>query len=71
MKLTRIAILAVKGVRGSGKRLAEAIGVTETTMVRYLKENDDNLTKAAALDIIRELTGLQDDQILEREPVKA
>lgn len=71
MKLTRIAILAVKGVRGSGKRLAEAIGVTETTMVRYLKENDDNLTKAAALDIIRELTGLQDDQILERESVKA
>lgn len=71
MKLSKIAILAVKGVRGSGKRLAEAIGVTEATMVRYLKENDDNLTKAAALDIIRELTGLQDDQILERESVKA
>lgn len=71
MKLSKIAILAVRGVRGSGKRLAEAIGVSEATMTRYLRENDDNLTKAAALAIIREITGLTDEEILVAEPAKA
>jgi transcriptional regulator with XRE-family HTH domain len=71
MKLSKIAILAVRGVRGSGKLLAEAIGVSEVTMSRYLRDNDDNLTKAAALAIIRELTGLTDDEILIEEPIKA
>lgn len=71
MKLSKIAILAVRGVRGSGKKLAEAIGVSENTVVKYLRENDDNLTKAAALAVIRELTGLTDDQILEPEQVGA
>jgi hypothetical protein len=40
-------------------------------IMRYLEENSDNLTKAAALDVIREETGLSDDQILESNMVES
>lgn len=65
MKLSRIAILAIRGSKGIVPKLAEALGVSEQTIYRYLNdETDDNLTKAAALTIIRNTTGLSDDQIL-------
>lgn len=72
MKLTHIAILAVKG---SGKdmidKLADVLGVTDKTIYRYISDNSDELTKAAALKVIREETGLTDDQILEETTEEA
>lgn len=46
-------------------RLALALDVTEQTVIRYIKGNKPELTQAAALRVIREETGLTDEQILE------
>jgi hypothetical protein len=67
MKLTKTALDAINtpAVR---RRLMEALGdVAESTIYRYIASNDDNLTKAAALKVIREATGLTDEEILEEE----
>lgn len=45
-------------------KIAVALGVSEQTIIRYISENHENLTKAAALKIIRDETGLADSQIL-------
>lgn len=67
MKLTKIALLAVKGC-GSAiiKRLASALFISESHVYKLIRENSDDLTKAAALEVIREETGLTDDEILEK-----
>lgn len=66
MKLSKIAILAVRGAcPGIIKKLSDVGLGSEPTIYRYINDNDDNLTKAAALRVIREETGLTDDQILE------
>lgn len=71
MRLSRIAILAVKGASpGIIKLLAEAIGVSEPSIYRFINENDDNLTKAAAIKVIELETGLTREQILEEEQVE-
>ena len=66
MKLSKIAILAL---RGCGKdfrsQLADKCGVSLRTINRWITNNDDNLTKADALQMIRFETGLQDHEILE------
>lgn len=68
MKLSKVAILALKGSGVDFKeRLAKSIGVSLQTLYRYIVENDDAMTKAAAMELIREMTGLDDDEILERE----
>lgn len=46
-------------------KIALALKVSDQTVCRYIKDNDDELTKAAALIVIRKETGLKDDQILE------
>jgi hypothetical protein len=45
----------------------DALGVTEFTISRYIQRNSDNLTKAAALRVIRKITGMNDEQILEEK----
>lgn len=68
MRLSHIAILAVKGASpGIVKKLAGAIGASESSIYRFINDNDDNLTKAAALKVIREETGLSDHDILEED----
>lgn len=68
MRLSRIAILAIKGAcPGIIEKLSDALDSSEQTIYRYISDNSDNLTKAAALKVIREETGLTDDQILESE----
>ncbi|WP_081148069.1 hypothetical protein [Niastella vici] len=47
------------------RRLMDVLGCTEFTIARYIQKNSDNLTKAAALQVIREVTGLTDSEILE------
>ena len=72
MKLTQAAIDEIKRIsRNKGdikSKLALALGCSVYTIDRYLGDkDDDNLTKAAALAVIREETGLEDSQILEAE----
>lgn len=47
------------------RRLMDVLGCTEFTIARYIQKNSDNLTKAAAMQVIREVTGLTDEEILE------
>jgi len=37
--------------------------------LRYIQKNSDNLTKAAAMQVIREVTCLPDNEILEDEKI--
>lgn len=72
MKLSKVAILAIRGSDvGFRKELAKALGISNQTMYRYLVSNDDSLTKAAALELIRKHTGLTDDQLLDADQITA
>jgi IS30 family transposase len=68
MRLTKVAIMAIYGGEEIKDRLMEEMDISPATLYRWLNKNDDNLTKAAALKVIREETGLTDEQILEEEP---
>lgn len=70
MKLSKGAILALKGTDQAAKeRIAEVAGVAPSTVYRWINQNDDNLTKAAILNIICVETGLAESEILERDTV--
>lgn len=73
MRLSKLSLLALKGTGKEFKdRLADKCGVAPGTLNRWIRDNDDNLTKADPLQMIREETGLDDSQILEpEEEVKA
>lgn len=66
MKLSKPALQAIYEHSPAIKnQLALALNCSEGTINRYIRDNDDNLTKAAALKIIQELTGLTMEKILE------
>jgi transcriptional regulator with XRE-family HTH domain len=70
MQLSNITILALRGSEKEVKqKIADAVGVAIHTVYRWINDNDDNLTKASALKVIREELGLTDSQILEEEKV--
>ena len=65
--------MAIKGDKNIRRRLKEALSISEPTLYRLLTQNDDDLTKAAALQVIREELKLEDSEILEEnseEPAK-
>ncbi|WP_207511067.1 hypothetical protein [Longitalea luteola] len=64
MKLSQKALKAINNstIR---RRLMDVLDCTEFTISRYIQKNSDNLTKAAAMKVIREATGLPDHEILE------
>lgn len=68
MKLTQKALQAIHNpaVR---RELTVALKCTDQTIIRYINRNEDNgdLTKAAALKVIREVTDLKEEDILEEE----
>ena len=64
MKLSQKA-LKVINTSGIRRLLMDVLGCTEFTIARYIQKNSDNLTKAAALQVIRKATGLTDSEILE------
>jgi hypothetical protein len=64
MKLTQKALKAINN-SATRRRLMDVLGCTEFTISRYIQKNSDNLTKAAAMEVIREVTGLPDNEILE------
>lgn len=59
--------MAIKGNKDLRRRIKDALGISEPTLYRLLNENDDDLTKAAALKVIREDLDLTDAEILEEE----
>lgn len=66
MKLTQKAIELVKDQKIRAQ-LILALKVTDQTIMRWIKDNQDNgtLTTMAAMDVIRRNTGLGDSEILE------
>lgn len=68
MKLTQQVIERIKQPQVR-RELTVALKCTDQTIIRHIKGNEDNgeLTKAAALKVIREVTGLTDQEILETE----
>lgn len=64
MKLTQKVLKAINNPV-TRRRLMDVLGCTEFTIARYIQKNSDNLTKAAAMQVIREVTGLTDNEILE------
>lgn len=67
MKIKKLALLAIRGHTECRRRLKEVLDISEPTLYRLLNENDDDLTKAAALKVIREELELTDSEILEEE----
>ena len=72
MKVSKIALEKINTPMARIK-LAAGLGVTEQSIIGYIKDNKDdgNLTKATAMKIIRDVTGLEDSQILIEATVKA
>jgi len=65
MKLTNIALQTIIASKEIKHKLGLALDRSEGSINLYLRENKDDLTKAAALKVIREETGLTDEEILE------
>lgn len=65
MRLTDKAIHEIKANKRLRNRLAFDLDKSAMTILRWVSTNDDNLTKAAALQVIREETGFTDEEILE------
>lgn len=64
MKLTQKALKAINNPV-TRRRLMDVLRCTEFTIARYIQKNSDNLTKASAMQVIREVSGLSDSEILE------
>jgi hypothetical protein len=69
MKIRKLVIMAIRGNTECRRRIKEVLDISEPTLARLLRENDEDLTKAAALKVIREELGISDSEILEEEPL--
>lgn len=65
MKLTEKALKAIDSM-GIRMKVAIALRKSDDTIKRYIRTNDDSLTKAASLQVIKEETGLTEDEIIEK-----
>lgn len=68
MRLTQTALQKIKEPR-IRMRIAVALGITDQAVIKLIKRNSDNLTKIAAIEVIREETGFSDGDILEMESI--
>ena len=71
MRLTINGISLLRGNKELWETARVALGVSTKTMYRYVSNNDEELTKAAVLKVLREGTGLSDSELLEDETVGA
>lgn len=67
MRISDKALNAIKESTRLKNLLALAMDCSVYTIDRWIKEGGDNLTKATALKIIREETGLSDSDLLEEQ----
>lgn len=70
MKIKKLVILAIRGSTDIRKKLKEVLDISDTTLYRLLYEDSEDLTKAAALRVIREELNLKDEDILEETEQK-
>jgi len=66
MRIKQEVLEKVKESPACRKRIREALSVSEPTMTRYLQDNSDNLTKAAAVKSIGAYFNLTPEEILEQ-----
>lgn len=71
MVLKATVLATLRNHKTAKNRLALELDKSSYTIEKWIRENDDSLTKAAALRIIREELGLTDAEILEDEKVPA
>ena len=71
MKIKQDVIDKIKENRGLRKILLSLLGVSRTTLWKYLEENDDNLTKASPLKAIADHYNLTTDEILDEATIAA
>jgi len=64
MELNANVIELIKNDTETKTLLALALKKSIYRIEDYIKENSDNLTKAAALEVLRKQTGLTDEEIL-------
>ncbi len=67
MKLKQSILQKVSEAPVCRRNIMEALDVSPPTMTRYIRENDDNLTKAASLKAIGEYFNLTNEQMLEED----
>jgi hypothetical protein len=65
MQLSETAISKIKKNKRIRSLLALALNRTEYTIIRWVNENNDNLTKAVVIQIIQQETGLLEAEILQ------
>ena len=70
MTLTKRALELINNTK-TRLRIAMALGITEQSVIRLIKSNNDILTKAAAVKVIKEDTGLTDKDIFQTDKVFA
>jgi hypothetical protein len=73
MKLSELTINTLTGNRKWKNRIAKEIGVEYFTIGKYIRQNRPHnvLTTVAVVNLITELTGLTQDQILTDEKLAA
>lgn len=71
MKLNTVGISMLRGNKPLWELVRNALDVSKNTMYRYVADNDEVLTQASVLKVIREETGLTDSEILEEEKATA
>lgn len=67
MKIRKNVLAKVYGSADCKRRLMIALDISAPTMTRYLRDNDDNLTKVAALNVIGEYFNLPINEIIEEQ----
>jgi hypothetical protein len=65
MKIRKLVLSAIRGNGELKKRIMDELGISQPSMSRFLKDNSEDLTKAAVIKLIREEYKLTDDEILE------
>jgi hypothetical protein len=71
MKLNTVGISMLRGNKALWELVRKALDVSKNTMYRYVQNNDETLTQAAAMLVIKKETGLTDSEILEEEKATA
>lgn len=70
MRLSELALKKIQDSKSLPSKIGRTIGVSRVTMWKYLRDNNEMLTLAAVLKVIRDETGLSNDQILESADVE-
>jgi len=71
MVLKATVLATLRNHKHAKNRLALELNKSSYTIEKWIRDNDDSLTKAAAMKIIREELGLTDSEILEEEKATA